>query len=234
MNAERRKTHRFFTAIERVGNGIRLTDSAVCHQIARVLRLRPGETIVLANDGQETEARLIEVAPGKVMAEMLSVKDGRRAKRRVTLYCAIIKKDNFELTVQKATEVGVAAIVPIITEHTVKLGLRQERLEKIAREAAEQSERADVPVITPALSLEQALRQAIGERVFLDAEGEPWHGQAAVSEVSLFIGPEGGWTEAEIAKAKEADCRLARLGGLVLRAETAAVVASHLACWPLE
>jgi 16S rRNA (uracil1498-N3)-methyltransferase len=232
---DRKKSHRFFTDFFASGTTAEIIDAALRHQIVRVLRLRPGETVVLcAGDGFEHVVRLTEVEATGVRGEIVETRAGREPRREVTLYCALLKKDNFELVVQKATEIGVRAIVPLITRRTVKLGYRTERLEAIAREAAEQSERVTTPRVEEPLEFEQALVRADGaSKIFLDKTGGAWPVDAAnEGAVALFIGPEGGWDETEIAQAKAAGCPAVSLGGLILRGETAAIVASHLACWP--
>ena len=147
------------------------------------------------------------------------------------MYLAILKKDNFELAVQKATECGVSNIIPVITERTIKTGLNTERLEKIVKEASEQSGRSIVPKILETMELKEALQHGTKneEKVIFHLVKENYEPKKNVTTVSIFIGPEGGFTEKEINLAKESGYEVASLGDLTLRGETAAIVATYRA-----
>jgi len=128
----------------------------------------------------------------------------------------------------------VKEIVPLLTERTIKTGLRIDRLDRIAREAAEQSGRGMIPVIHEPMSFEAALTAKPAERtdVFLHTGPAvlPW--ATAVREataIGCHIGPEGGWTEKEANLAMQHGVILGSLGPLILRGETAAIIASYLA-----
>jgi 16S rRNA (uracil1498-N3)-methyltransferase len=139
-----------------------------------------------------------------------------------------LKRENFEWLVQKATECGIHYIVPILTRRTVKQGLKLERLREIAREAAEQSGRGRVPGIGEPMPFAEALDAATkaGATYFFDVGGKRYTGSG--ERASLFIGPEGGWDPEERALAIESRAMIADLGPRVLRAETAATIASFL------
>ena len=143
------RLNRFFLNIDLDSPKIRITDLEVLNQVRNVLRLKSGDQFVIC-DGKLNEA-LVSVDTfnkDSIEAEVLSVnRNQNEPERHVVLYCSVLKKENFELVAQKATEVGVKEIVPIITERTVKLNLNIERLEKIIKEAAEQSGRGIVPVL---------------------------------------------------------------------------------------
>jgi 16S rRNA (uracil1498-N3)-methyltransferase len=125
---------------------------------------------------------------------------------------------------------GAAAIWPLLTRRTVKTGVKRERLQLIAKEAAEQSGRGTVPQVREPLALEAALEEAL-------AAGTAWFFETgpdvrsvrmgASGEAFVFIGPEGGWDPEEAEKARRAGCEVISLGPRILRAETAAAVA----CW---
>jgi 16S rRNA (uracil1498-N3)-methyltransferase len=151
--------------------------------------------------------------------------------RRVTLYCSLLKKENFEFVVQKATEIGVEKIVPVISERTIKTNLNIPRLSLIALEAAEQSGHSFVPQINEPVAFKKALASATGDAVFF-APGGMDAGSALEKTgdfLGVFIGPEGGWSEAELALAKERYLPVCNLGSSILRGETAAIIASYLA-----
>ena len=155
---------------------------------------------------------------------------------RTHLYLALIKFERFEWAVEKATELGVERIVPVETARSEK-GLeraaakRSERWRKIARESAQQARRARLPVIGEPVALAAALASGEGLRCFFDEAGArplpaalPGE-RSAADVVSLLIGPEGGWTDAERSMAAEAGWTSAGLGPTMLRAETAATAA---------
>lgn len=230
------KVHRFLIKNCNLSSRLlRFYDREVVNQIKNVLKLRVGEEVVVG-DGNENEARvrILEIKKDFVEGEISEVfKNENELDTAVVLYCALLKRENFEWVVQKATEVGVSEIVPVIARRTIKLGLNMGRLEKIAREAAEQSARGRIPVLQEAMSLVEALQDAHlnGVNLFFDKSGKlPEIGTNLYSErIGVFIGPEGGWDEGEIELAKEKKCEIVGLSPLTFRAETAAVVGSYLA-----
>ena len=109
----------------------------------------------------EAVAKILLLAKDKAELEILeTIKNKNESENHVNLYCSILKKENFELAVQKAVEVGVKEIIPIITARTVKLGLNHERLNKIIKEAAEQSGRGVLPKLDEAIIFDEALKLA--------------------------------------------------------------------------
>lgn len=236
--------HRFFVpAVTRSGNEIILS-KGTAHQIARVLRLRPGEEIALIptdrRDAVEWRVRLTAVegraVSGTVVAERPGLPEPGCA---VTLCAAMLKGERFDWLVQKATELGVAAIRPVITANTIRrIGPGDtavlERWHRIATEAAEQSGRTTVPVIgTPVPVTDLAhvapaplivAHEAVTSETIADAI------PVNARMVSVVIGPEGGLTEAEVAQLVTRDgARAVSLGPRILRAETAAITAVTLA-----
>lgn len=204
--------------------------------MTHVLRLKKGEPVVLSDGGgAEATATIVAMEEGGVqlMVELLE-RSKREPEREVVLYCSLLKRENFEWAVQKATEVGVSRIVPIQSLRTIKLGVKRDRLEKIIREAAEQSGRATVPTLEEAQTLSKALAHAHTHpyRWFFDLDGTPAASikRTASASTAIFIGPEGGWDAAERNEAEAAGCAVVSLGPLTLRAETAATIASYLAC----
>lgn len=227
--------HRFFITREREGQLLTLTNPEQIRQIKDILKLRPGEQIVLVpGDGTELVCEILtfgrkDIELGLVERRAVTVEP----QREVVVYCAVLKRDNFEWVDQKATECGATKIVPMTTDHTVKLGLNNERLHKIMVEAAEQSGRGFVPVLGDIVSFTAAVAdaQATCDALFFFDQSKTVFSAADVAKakcVALFIGPEGGWsaTEKEVA----AKTMLVRsLGPRVLRAETAAIVATYTA-----
>ncbi|HRY52636.1 MAG TPA: RsmE family RNA methyltransferase [Candidatus Portnoybacteria bacterium] len=230
------RQNRFFGDFDFGQKSLRISGGDFLHQIKNVLRLGTGEEIILVN-GQSQEAIVKIITYGKdfVSAEIQTVRENKNEpERRVILYCSILKRENFELVVQKATEVGVSAIVPVICEHTIKTGLKKERLVKIIKEAVEQSGRGMVPDLSEPISFEQAVKEAQqnDENFFFDPSTSfrVDFDFKKKKTVGLFIGPEGGWGNFEIDLVRQRGFKMVSLGKLTLRGETAAIVASYLAC----
>lgn len=211
---------------------IKITDEKLINQIKNVLKLSLGEVVNLFNGrGEEVLAEIIALNKKEVVFNVQEIFTSRdNGDKQVILYCAILKKENFELVAQKGTEVGVSKIVPIITERTIKLGLNMERLQKIVKEAAEQSGRGIVPEISEPIKFIEALEQAKENDVnfFCHFSKKSLNKGKANGQIGLFIGPEGGWSDGEVKQAKEVGCEIVSLGENVLRAETAAIVGSYL------
>jgi 16S rRNA (uracil1498-N3)-methyltransferase len=154
----------------------------------------------------------------------------------VILLAALIKFDHFEWTIEKATELGVERIVPVIaarSEHGLDraAGKRLPRWRKIALEASQQSRRAFLPEIADPVPMRRAIAEPAGHRYLLDeAPGHPLAAElpdsrTAEDRVALLVGPEGGWTEEERGACREAGWKPVSLGPFILRAETAAAAA---------
>lgn len=227
------KLHRFIVDFPLAGDQITIKDSKLAHQIKTVLRLKIGEEFLLADGrGNEARAKIADFENAGFSAVILEkFKNVSEPETKVKLYCAILKRENFELAAQKAVEVGVSEIVPLITRRTVKLAFKKERIETILKEAAEQSGRGLVPVLGEAAKLAEAAKEARQNdlNIFCDASGENIYNilrNTGAKNIGLFVGPEGGWEEGELALAKEAGFSFASLGPTTLRAETAAITAS--------
>jgi 16S rRNA (uracil1498-N3)-methyltransferase len=182
--------------------------------------------------GRECPAEITEIGKQKVAGKILKCDNlPEKIIRRVTLCAAILKKDNFEWILQKCTELGVAVFRPIITERTIKIKNEVPgRWRDIVREAAEQSERIFLPEIKNPASLKTALKEAAGEKYLAFERGGTLFSKEKLSgEITIFIGPEGGFTEREVALAKESGAKIVSLGQTILRAETASVAATTIA-----
>ena len=235
------RLHRFFVDAPLHEGEMTVDSPALCHQMANVLRLRVGERIILL-DGErhEAEGELREISAQRAYLTVQSVRAvSAEPTTFVTLYCAVLKRENFEWVVQKTTEVGVGAIVPLLTDRTVKTGLKMERLQKIAREAAEQSGRGIIPEIHFPISFHDAVKACppAERRLLFHCSPEAIPSARAIptkhsGSVVCFVGPEGGWSNAEVRLAAEHDFSITSLGALTLRAETAAVVAVYAVLLP--
>lgn len=224
------KIHRFIAPLETSGSILTIRDPELVHQMNRVLKLRVGEQVLFGDGaGNELLTTLTTVSKTVVEATILERQiNQNESQKHVTLYLAILKKDNFELAIQKAVEIGVSTIVPLITERTVKMGINTERLQIIIKEAAEQSGRGLLPALKEPITFEEVLHELKPETtVFFDLGGVVLDKERATRATSLLIGPEGGFSEAETTQARELGFTAASLGPLTLRGETAAIVGSY-------
>lgn len=230
------KIHRFITKFNILGNVVKIDDKEIVNQICKVLKLKVGEQVILGNG--EMEEILMDIkdinryyVEGRILKKH---RNENEADIYGILYCAVLKKENFELVVQKATEIGISEIVPLITERTVKLNLNYERLGKIIKEASEQSGRGKLPVLRQAMKFEEAVEVAKKNdfNLFLDASGSQLKNFKLknLKTISVWVGPEGGWTDSEMenvkSKIKEGRFEIVSLGKTTLRGETAAIVGS--------
>jgi len=154
-------------------------------------------------------------------------------KRSIYLCASVIKKDNFELVVQKATELGVRHIIPILSDRTEKKKINMSRLEKIAIEASEQSGRGDVPTIHEAITLGEIFDSGTlpQEKIVLHPDGviiSDYIQNVQQSSIACFIGPEGGWGDDEIGFFKSYNVTPVSLGTQILRAETASIAVASV------
>lgn len=217
------------------------TDEA--RHLRDVLRLKVGDEIYVFNgEGKEFHCRIEEsrrdTAELKVIAEAVPARP--ESPLQLTLAVALLKGEKFDLVVQKATELGVTCVVPVVSK-LADIRLRDEsdaakrvaRWRRIALEAAKQSGRAVVPEITEPFSFKSLLEDAepvdpIPRLMFSERDGESIATAtsklpANISRLTALIGSEGGWTDEELAAAQQAGWIIVTLGGRTLRAETAAI-----------
>ena len=235
--------HRFFVEPDQIQGARVLFADAQAHQIARVLRLRPGDQVVVLDNRGWQYMVVLETA---VSPQLIGTVRNRAAaegepRLRLTLYQALLQRDKFEWVLQKGTEIGVARFVPLLTRRSLVQTAalkanKQARWHKILTEAAEQSWRGRVPELAPPVALAEALGAAANADLGLLTEvGAERPLRAALHglptspiEVALFIGPEGGFDVDEVAQAQAAGVTPVSLGPRVLRTETAAIVAAAL------
>jgi 16S rRNA (uracil1498-N3)-methyltransferase len=233
-------THRFIYKINLDKPHTRISDSKLAKQFRSVLRVKVGSKIQICDgEGNEAITEITKLTKKFVDIKILDrFKNENEPERYVTLYCSILKKSNFELVAQKATEVGVSEIVPLLCKRTIKKNVRSDRLEKIIKEAAEQSGRGILPNLQKVQSFEEIMNSSKENDVNLlfDQKGKPLFNELKDTASSLnhkvnigiYIGPEGGWDDSEIKLARDNKFKIINLGKLTLRAETAAIVASYI------
>lgn len=234
---------RFFCSVPLPAAGEIQLPEALAHHAARVLRLRDGDPVILF-DGGGGEVPAVLRLRGKLCFAALG---GLRSVEResplpLVLVQALASGDKMDWIVQKAVELGVSAIVPVQAERSVlrlageRAAKRVEHWQQVAVSACEQSGRNRVPVIAPITGLRDHLaRPHEGMRLVLDpmATRRLLDAGRPAGELQLLIGPEGGWSDEELAACRGAGCSGVALGPRVLRTETAgiAAIAALQAIW---
>lgn len=225
------KIHRFYVDEPLPNKGrYDVEDTKVIHHAADVVRLRSGEPIALFNGVMEVIGEVDVCAKRELSLHIQRVLHEDKRKE-VVLYQSIVKGDHMDLIVEKTTEVGVTRIVPLISDRTIKTGLRLDRMQRIAIEASEQSGRIAVPTVSDIMPLREAIVDAKkqGYRICVcDFSSKQLHLRADDVPMAIFVGPEGGWSDAERALFEAESIQLVSLGNTVLRAETAAIVSVYL------
>jgi 16S rRNA (uracil1498-N3)-methyltransferase len=233
------KPPRFFINLDQVrGTRISVTGEDVRH-IRTVLRKQPGDLLTLL-DGQGTEytARITAIEKAEIATEIADRRQRSPLSPAIVLGQGIAKSDKMDWIVQKATELGAASIVPLVTGRTiVKVKDEEKRVarwQKICREAAMQSDRPDIPAVERIRSFEEFLAHLTpGPQCILLM---PWEEgtepirqvlrkQKEAKQVVVLIGPEGGFSKAEAEAADSRGFHLVSLGPNILRTETAAIAA---------
>lgn len=201
------------------------------HHAARVVRVREGEEVELLDGrGSAVAGEVVAASRDAIRVRITGPAPSRESPLRITLAMAIIQLEKFELVLQKATELGVTALIPLITERVEvrpeRYRGKTERWEKIVFEAVKQSGRSVLPSLEQPVAFEDVVRRA-GVKFFFDADSTPGD-PPSFEAATLLVGPEGGWARAEIEKAREERCVFQRLGPRRLRAETAAIAAAGI------
>jgi 16S rRNA (uracil1498-N3)-methyltransferase len=232
--------HRFFVGVEQIQGDTVLFSTDQQHQLRSVLRLRADDTVRVF-DGVEPIDRVV-VLTGSGEGRVQGTRpQAAEPKTRLMVYPALLQRDKFEAVLQKLTEIGAAAIVPVLTARSLVREAPDERREarwrSILREAAEQCGRGVVPRLLPAVSLAEAMHSAEGTLI-MAYEGERRRQlkealTGTEPTVSLFVGPEGGYDPTEAANAEAAGARLVTLGPRVLRTETASPLLAALVLYEL-
>jgi 16S rRNA (uracil1498-N3)-methyltransferase len=229
------RLHRFYIHNPISATTFDVGDTELVHQWRSVFRYNVGSQVILF-DGSGTDYLCIITSLRNLGATMSIVEKtvaSSEPKRDLWLCMGLIKKDNFELVVQKATELGVTHIIPVLCERSEKKSLNMERLQKIIIEASEQSGRGTIPNILEIQELPKLLEEGIlpKEKLLLNLEGEYIHdviNSHNPNELAIFIGPEGGWSDREVKEFEKHNIKSVSLGTQVLRAETAAIATTSL------
>jgi 16S rRNA (uracil1498-N3)-methyltransferase len=225
---------RFFGRPE--GSTITL-DEDESHHARRVLRLEPGALVVCFDGGGASwRARIVRYEARRAILDVVEPLPAEPESRpRLCLAIALLKGEKMDLVVQKATELGVSRLVPLVTDFSEvrsDVSKRLTRWRRVALESAKQCERNQLPDIGPPVSLKSALDDLAETGVaFVERDGDSLHSfvesfaDRAPSALTAFIGPEGGWSGSERTAIRSAGVASLSLGRHVLRAETAAIAA---------
>ena len=215
---------------------VELTSEAASH-IGRVLRMREGEPLILFNgDGQEYACQIEHVDKRRVIVKVLNCQPiDRESPLKMHLYQALSKGERMDMVMQKAVELGVHEITPMLTAHSV-VRLDSARLEKklmqwqkIIISACEQCGRNILPRLNPVMDFAEALDSKLPLKLILSPHGgERLAIPLESASVALYIGPEGGFNDKEISLAQQKSVKSWLLGPRILRTETAALSAVSL------
>lgn len=229
-----RRSRVFLTGPAEPGEQVSLPEEAR-HHLTRVLRLGPGDRLTgVTPDGVELDLELLSGEQARVMSAERPQVEPRVA---VSLGFCVPKGGRMDWVVEKAVELGAAALQPLVAERSSAVEAGQERTrrwQRLAEAAARQSRRLVVPEVRSPLPLVQAVQNGPGACLIAHPVGgvpiaEALAGPAPLRGLLLAIGPEGGWTPDEVAQAVAAGARCVQLGPRILRVETAALVALTLA-----
>jgi 16S rRNA (uracil1498-N3)-methyltransferase len=256
--------HRFFVPPSWFQDDTVTLSGKVVHQIRDVLRLRPGDAVVVLDDsGWEYQVRLTVVGRERVSGQVERKVLARTEPRaKITLYQSLLKGEKLEWVLQKGTELGVVEFVPMVSDRCVIGSVddvskpKLERWRRIVLEAAEQSRRGRLPRLHAPLLFAQACERARRS----DLAMMPWERERIMSlrsvladsysipspvqgktlvvrrpfSIHIFIGPEGGFSNREVDQARRYGIIPVSLGPRILRAETAALVAAAIVFYQLE
>ena len=241
--------HRFYVPPTDISSDTIRIRASERHHLLNVLRLKPGDDVqIYDGEGNSYVAHLTDTESPLAIASIQGHRFHSPICPRITLFQAIPKSDKMDLIVQKAAEIGVDAIVPMTCERSVpRRGRdaqqkRRDRWERIAIEASKQCGRPRFPKLHKLRTIGECLEQARD----CDLSLLLWEDEAErhiknvlrnhhnVESIGLFIGPEGGFSEAEVKSAIKVGCLTTTFGGNTLRTETAAIVAVALAVYELR
>lgn len=230
--------HRVFVPPDAIrGDQVIIQDAATRHHLCRVVRVRRGDRLeCFDGTGRRYAGPIVKASAQELVVAVERSDEERPPRIAFTLAQAFIRPQRFEWVIQKAAELGVAAVIPIFTARTTirpsakEATSRRSRWQRIAQEAAAQCGRATVPTVhdpRPLSSVLTALGAYPALMLTLVADGLPLQEAAArlagAAEAVIFIGPEGDFTAEEAALAKRHGVCAVRLGRLTLRSETAAI-----------
>ncbi len=243
--------YRFFISPQETGGeNIIITGNDVNH-IKNVLRMKKGEHILISDGAdREYECEITDLEKESVVARVIDVfGSSAELSTKITLFQGLPKSDKMELIIQKAVELGVFEVVPVVTRRTVvkldakKAKKKTERWNAIALSAAKQAKRGRIPKVTYPMTLKEAFAYSRSFDASIipyeDAEGikhsrEVFAGLKGKEQIGIFIGPEGGFDRSEIDEAKALGIEPITLGKRILRTETAGMAVLSILMFEME
>lgn len=230
------RLHRFYVN-QLLGEEIVTIDSlSLIHQLTSVFRYKiNNEVILFSGDGIDYQYSILSSSKKEIILTLKNKSKSVLIEKSVTLYMSLVKKDTFENIVRICTELGVTRFVPVIADRSEKKNLNMERLENIAIEATEQCGRGDVPTISPIISLEKVVNDVSeNDKVIVASLFGKSINSDSIKKVlknnktSIFIGPEGGFSDEEEKVFDNKHFTKLKLTETVLKADTAAQIAVSL------
>lgn len=244
--------YHFFVEPEQIRENQVVITGADCNHIKNVLRMKPGEKITVSNgtDGREYQCRLEQLEGTEILCSIQGVKENNaELSSKIYLFQGLPKADKMEWIIQKAVELGVYEVIPVAAKRSVvkldakKAGQKLSRWQGIAEAAAKQSRRALIPQIRQVMSFQEAVAYSSRAEVRM-IPYELARGMEKTREIiskvqpgqdiAVFIGPEGGFEEEEIAAAAQNGILPITLGNRILRTETAGMAVLSVLMYHLE
>lgn len=235
------RLHRFFVSEGTVnGQNATVKDKKLLNQWRNVFRYTTGSRVLLFDGtGAEYLALIASINPDRAELQILEKEERGTEKpaeeSRTFLFLSILKNNNFDLVLQKAAEIGVDVVVPIVSDRVIKKSINIDRSRRILIEASEQSGHLVVPEIREPEDLKKSLEEFDGKIIILQSGATAWNkkllsgAKGKPTDVSFVIGPEGGWSPAELEFFDNKKFTKVSLGTQTLRAETAAIAVLALA-----
>ena len=233
------KKHNGTNDVRGIVEGSTITYAQGTHQWQRVFRFGTGDRVLLFDgSGYDYLCEIKEYQGETTILNVVSVEvNNVKPNRNVILVSALVKKDTFEWIAEKATELGVSQLIPLLAERSEKKSINEDRLEKIIIEASEQSGRGTLMKLDLVKDLSFILKdkRLISHAIVFEPTGRKFEasdfGPNVFDEekpLTVFIGPEGGWSEKELELFVKAGIPAVSLGPQILRAETAVIAALSL------
>ena len=229
--------YHFFVSEEQINGENAYIEGSDVNHIANVLRMKPGEELLISVKGDwDYLCKIVDIETDRVNLKVLESMEHRELPVNITLLQGIPKSDKLEMIIQKAVELGVSEIIPVKTKRVVvkidekKVDTKVNRWNAIAESAAKQSKRSIIPKVYEPMSIDNALEivKDFGVKLIpyenadgIDKTRKILDNMDKTKNIAVFIGPEGGFEEAEVERIKNSGFEVITLGKRILRTETA-------------
>ena len=229
--------YHFFVSEEQINGENAYIEGSDVNHIVNVLRMKPGEELLISVKGDwDYLCKIVDIETDRVNLKVLESMEQRELPVNITLLQGIPKSDKLEMIIQKAVELGVSEIIPVKTKRVVvkidekKADTKVNRWNAIAESAAKQSKRSIIPKVSEPMSIDNALEivKDFGVKLIpyenadgIDKTRKILDSMDKTKNIAVFIGPEGGFEEAEVERIKNSGFEVITLGKRILRTETA-------------